>query len=154
MATYTLIENGIVVNMIEWDGAAAVNFGAGITAVEAPAGVMIGYTFDGTNFAAPASQTPVPTQAEVIATYSAALQGVLDSYAQSWGYDSIVSAASYAASTVDKFKNEAAALIGWRDATWSWAESFEAQVEAGTATLPTDVTAFLALMPAQPARPS
>ena len=154
MNNYALIENGTVTNITLWDGVSPVSFGDGITAVEATADVAIGYSYDGSNFTAPVVTVPVPTQAEVIASFTAAIQGVLDAYAQSWGYDNIVSAASYASSTVDKFKNEAVALLTWRDQTWAFAEGFEADVEAGKATMPATLADFIAQLPATPARPS
>lgn len=80
-----------------------------------------------------------------IAECSDALQVKLDSYAQSWGYDSIVSAASYSASTNTKFKNEAGALIAWRDSVWTWAESLT--------TMPASIDALITAMPAAPTRP-
>jgi hypothetical protein len=78
----------------------------------------------------------------------------LDAGAQAWGYDSIVSAASYATSTNAQFKAEAAALIAWRDAVWAWAVTEEAAIVGGTQQLPATPAAFVALMPAAPARPT
>lgn len=91
--------------------------------------------------------------AQTIAIYEAALQGVLDAGAQAWGYDSVISAASYAASTNAQFKAEAAALIAWRDAVWVWAAAQLAAIQGGTQAMPTTAAAFIAQMPAQPARP-
>lgn len=69
----------------------------------------------------------------------------LDSLAQSWGYDNIVSACSYANSTNAKFKAEALALISWRDAIW--------EVVANVGSETQTVEAFKALLPQSPARP-
>ncbi len=91
------------------------------------------------------SDPPAPTPAEFQQQREQALQSKLDNYAQSWGYDSIVSAASYAASTNAKFKGEADALIAWRDAVWAWAESLT--------TLPASIADLIAAMPSAPARP-
>jgi hypothetical protein len=101
--------------------------------------------------------TPVPAAAllaQQVAVYEAAIQLALDTYAQSWGYSDLVTAASYANSTVPQYAAEAKALIAWRDATWQWAEAFEAQVNTGTATLPSTPADLVAVMPAQPTRPT
>jgi hypothetical protein len=99
-------------------------------------------------------QNPPLTQAQLTAQYEAKAQGNLDALAQSWGYDNIVSAASYANSTVAQYKADALALIAWRDATWQAAEALQAQITAGTAQPPATETAFIALMPIAPARPT
>lgn len=101
-----------------------------------------------------ATQPPSPTLADFVAQASIALQQKVDGLAQSWGYDNVVSAASYANSTSARFKAEALALIGWRDAVWAWAESQQAAITAGTAPMPANVAAFVALMPAAPSRPA
>lgn len=100
------------------------------------------------------SDPPAPTQAQQLAQYTAGAQAAIDAGAQSWGYDSILSAASYAASTNAQFKAEAAALIGWRDEVWMWAQAQESAIKAGTVTLPATVAAFVAGMPALPMRPT
>lgn len=161
--TYARVEGGVVLEVIapflDAEGTEvpiSERFTAVVieTLVAVPAGEAVaeGWTYSGTAFAAPVAATP--TAAQTIATYETALQEALDAFAQSWGYDSIVSAASYAASTVQKFKDEANALIGWRDAVWTWAATEEAAIEGGTATLPATPAAFVTLMPAQPARPT
>lgn len=91
---------------------------------------------------------PPPTRDETIATYNQAAQQNLDAVAKSWGYSSIVSAASYANSTNPQYKADAEALITWRDETWEQAYT----IEAG-ATLPPNVESFLAMLPAAPAKP-
>src|SRR5690242_8980331 len=75
---------------------------------------------------------PAPTTAQVIAQGELALQNALDAVAQSWGYDNLISAASYANSTVPQFKAEAEVLISWRDQTWLWGGTQRAMIEAGT----------------------
>jgi hypothetical protein len=55
MPVYALIENGTVVNMVEWDGIAPWHAPGGQTAVAATANAMIGGTYaNGTFTAAPA----------------------------------------------------------------------------------------------------
>ena len=92
-------------------------------------------------------------QLQIITQYIGGVQAALDATAQSWGYDSLVSAASYATSTNAQFRMEATALISWRDAVWLWAQDQEVGIKAGTIPMPISPVAFAASMPASPARP-
>ena len=83
-----------------------------------------------------------------------AAQVALDGTAHAWGYDSIVSAASYAASTNRQFAAEAAALIAWRDAVWVAAYALQTRIAAGAQPLPETAAAFLLLLPPAPKRPA
>ena len=56
-----------------------------------------------------------PSVEQLIAQYEKDAQINLDAVAKSWGYDSLVSAASYSGSSNPQFKAEAEALINWRD---------------------------------------
>jgi len=89
-----------------------------------------------------------------VASCEAALQAELDAGAQAWGYDSVISAASYASSSNPQFKAEALAQIERRDATWAWAAQELAAFQGGTQTMPSSTAAFVALMPVRPARPT
>jgi hypothetical protein len=64
------------------------------------------------------------------------------------GYDSIVSACSYVASTNPKFAAEAQQAIVARDATWSKLYEILAEVEAGTRPTPTSAEEVIAELPA------
>ena len=110
----------------------------------------LSWVAEGNTAAAP---TAPPMSTQVVA-YETAIQAALDSYAQSWGYTDLVTAASYAASTIPKYAAEAKALIAWRDSVWVWAEAYLAQVEAGTLSIPTTPAALLAAMPPEPQRPT
>lgn len=88
------------------------------------------------------------TPEESINVYEAAAKLALDNLAKSWGYDSMVEAASYVNSTNPQYKAEAEALVLWRDQTWDKIY----QIEAGE--LPTTTTKFLALLPKAPAKPT
>lgn len=94
-----------------------------------------------------------PTSVQIIANYESAAQVQLDSVAQSWGYDSVVSAASYVGSSNPQYKADALALIAWRDTVWQATYAIEAAVTAGTQVMPSTHTAFVALLPAPPSRP-
>lgn len=61
----------------------------------------------------------------------------IDSVAASRGYDSGATCAGYATSSVTKWAGEAAAFIAWRDAVWTSVFDLLAEVEAGTAVVPT-----------------
>jgi hypothetical protein len=63
---YALVQNGVVINVILWDGECDVDFGDGIEAVAATAQVAIGFTYDGKTFTDP--NAPVLTLAEAQAT--------------------------------------------------------------------------------------
>lgn len=71
MSQYALIENGVVTNVIVWDGDAE-NWSApeGVTTHLINEGeiICIGYTYDGTAFTAPPELAPTPfTGAQVLA---------------------------------------------------------------------------------------
>ncbi len=87
---------------------------------------------------------PLPTVPE----YTAAIQVMLDSKAHERNYDNILSACTYATSTVAKFKAEGQACVDWRDAVWSKAYDLLAQVQSGAIAQPTlaEILAMLPLM--------
>lgn len=76
------------------------------------------------------------------------IQSELDAGAAKWGYDSIVSAASYLNSATPQYAADAKALTGWRDSVWNWAFPQFPSVIAGTSP-----QTFTATMPAQPSQP-
>ena len=86
-------------------------------------------------------------QKNVISQFETAAQKNLDLFANSWGYDSLAIAASYANSTNPQFKAEAEALIAWRDNYWT--EAYTIEIGA----LPNTVEGFLAMLPTAPTKP-
>ena len=90
---------------------------------------------------------PPPTTEQIIAQYTAGVQQHLDSFARTRNYDSIMSAATYATSTVPKFKAEGQYAVEARDATWAKCYEVLAEVEAGTRPMPT-LDELLAELPA------
>jgi hypothetical protein len=82
------------------------------------------------------------TQAEVDAYEMnqaiAAIQHRLDAFAQTRGYDSILSACTYATSAVPRFAAEGQCAVASRDGTWAVAAQIFAEVQAGTRTAPTE----------------
>jgi len=98
---------------------------------------------------------PIPTTAQLILAGETAAQNLLDSTAKAWGYDSLLSAASYVNSLVPQYKSESAVLTQWRDSLWSTAFQIEQACTATppTQAFPTTIDAFLAMLPAVPVRP-
>jgi hypothetical protein len=66
-----------------------------------------------------------------------ATEAQLNAFAATRGYDSILSASTYATSTVPQFAAEAAYCVGLRDATWATLYQMLAEVQAGTRPMPT-----------------
>jgi hypothetical protein len=80
-----------------------------------------------------ASLPPVDVQAVVVQ----ATQQRLDDFAKTRNYDGILSACTYATSTVPKFQGEGQYAVGARDATWGALYQIMAEVMAGTRPMPT-----------------
>ena len=92
------------------------------------------------------AQYTIQTIPLVEADYTNAAQKLLNTTAQTQGYDGILSLASYVGSTNPVFKAEALAGSAWRDAVWTEGYSILAQVKAGLLAQPT-ITSFLAMLP-------
>lgn len=80
---------------------------------------------------------PPPTVEQIMAQYDAAVQQRLDDFAKTRNYATILSAATYATSTVPKFKAEGLYAVEARDATWAKCYEILAAVEAGSRPMPT-----------------
>jgi len=65
------------------------------------------------------------------------VQSVMDQTAATRGYDNILSACTYATSTVEKFRSEGQACVDWRDKMWSECYRLLDEVLAGTRPVPT-----------------
>jgi hypothetical protein len=118
----------------------------GWRAINSQADLLPGETYSDT-------QPALPTTAPTVSDFENAVQTWLDAGAQAWRYESILSAASYANSTVQQFKNEALALIAWRDNVWNNCYGILAAVQGGTQPMPASPAALIATLPQQPARP-
>jgi len=68
----------------------------------------------------------------------ARVQAFMDSKAQKFGYDNILSASSYATSTFPTFKAEGIAFAKWRDDVWLHCFNVLAEWEAGTSKITTE----------------
>lgn len=89
----------------------------------------------------------VLTPAQVEAQFIKAIQGQLDDFAKTRNYDGILSACTYATSTVAAFAVEGQYCVQARDLTWMAAYVILADVNAGTRPMPT-IEAVLTELPA------
>lgn len=87
----------------------------------------------------PTDESPPQTEAEIIASLTAAVQEHLDSTAQQRNYDGILSLCSYATSLDPVFHAEGQACVEWRDACWRTSYQMMADVKAGLRPIPTTV---------------
>lgn len=77
-----------------------------------------------------------------------ATQARLDAFAGTRNYDGILSACTYASSTVSRFAAEGQAAVNARDATWSKLYAILGEVQAGTRPAPTGFADIEASLPA------
>lgn len=77
----------------------------------------------------------------------AATQQRLDDFAKTRGYDGILSACTYATSTVPKFAADGQAAVNARDTTWATLYTVLAEVQAGTRPMPTGFADIEPLLP-------
>ena len=88
----------------------------------------------------------VPTEAEIQATLTAAVQEYMDKTAQERHYDDIFTAVSYVNSSDPVFAAEASALLLWRDQVWRLCYTMLDEVKTGVRPIP-NVTELLAELP-------
>jgi len=88
----------------------------------------VGQVWDGLAFSQPVI---VLTEAEKLVAIEVAVQSHLDSTAQASGYDSILTAITYAGSPVLKFNGEGIAFRDWRAQCWDTCYQLLAQWQAG-----------------------
>jgi len=77
----------------------------------------------------------IPTRDEIFALYSGHIQRRLDEFARTRNYDGILSAATYATSSVAKFKTEGQYAVEARDMTWG--KAYEIFAAVGDGSVPT-----------------
>lgn len=75
------------------------------------------------------------------------IQNRLDAFAKTRNYDGILSACTYATSSIPKFASEGQYAVNARDSTWASLYSFMAEVQTGTAQMPTSFTDVEPLLP-------
>lgn len=91
------------------------------------------------------AEAPAPTDEEHRKALLAAVQGHLDAFASSRGYDNALSCASYAGSSNPTYAAEAASLIAQRDQLWATAHTLLDATAVGE-TLP-QAEVFIAALP-------
>ena len=91
---------------------------------------------------------PVPqTPEEQQAMFTAAIQAHLDGFARTRNYDGILSATTYATSTVPKFRTEGQYAVEARDSTWAKAYEILGAVLSGMRPMPASIDDVLADLP-------
>ena len=93
-----------------------------------------------------AAQLLDTSKAATKAQYESAIQAYLDAAAHAKGYDSILSACSYAGA-VNPFQAEGVSFVAWRGAVWQQMYAMLAAVQGGAA-LPTIANLIISLPPA------
>lgn len=90
------------------------------------------------------AQAPIAVQAAIVT----ATQIRLDEFAQTRNYDGILSACTYATSSVPKFASEGQYCVDARDATWATLYTIMGEVLAGTRAMPAGFADVSPLLPA------
>ena len=80
---------------------------------------------------------PISTAEQIIAEFTAAIQQRLDDFARTRNYDNILSACTYATSTVPKFAAEGQYCVDARDATWATCYAILDDVQSEVRIMPT-----------------
>lgn len=97
---------------------------------------------------------PPPTPAQMQALIGDAVMAKLNTLAKSWRYTNYISARSYIGDTNPKYDLEARAIANYGSACFQVLDDLEADVLAGTATMPSTVEEVLAMLPEEPVRPT
>lgn len=79
----------------------------------------------------------IQEEEDIVKNYINVVQVLLDTTAQSRGYDNIISACTYAASSYELFKLEGQTCVDWRDSVWKKCYEIFANVQSGTIYPPT-----------------
>lgn len=89
-----------------------------------------------------------PTDEQLAAIIVGQIQQRLDAFAQTRGYDNMLSACTYATSSVPKFKSEGQYCVDARDATWAKTYEMLDEVQAGAHPLPGSIADIEVELPA------
>ena len=134
MRRFAIIDDGVVTNIAEADEPLADNW------IADNGDAKIGGAWDGQSFHPPAP--PVPS----LNDYTSAVQIHLDNMVKERNYDGILSACTYATSSVPKFAAEGHTCVTWRDAVWATCYQILGEVESGQRPTPS-VEDLIALLP-------
>lgn len=105
------------------------------------ANVEVGDVFDGVNFSKPVSTIDV--KSEIVRN----TQARLDAWAATRAYDGILSACTYATSSVPRFQREGQDAVNARDATWAALYTIMGKVQAGELPMPSGFADIEPLLP-------
>lgn len=136
-----IIEGGVVANTIILNG-----LDEHPGAIDADLhGGGIGWAWDGNALTKPPAtpKTPEELQAGIVAQ----TQDRLDSFAKTRNYDGILSACTYATSSVPKFQAEGQYAVNARDQTWATLYTVMADVQAGQWAMPESFDDIEPLLP-------
>lgn len=78
-----------------------------------------------------------PTYKDIFTQVQDKVQELLDNKAKELNYDNGFALASYATSTIPKFRNEATKFVAWRDSMWAKCYEINDQYLSGTIPMPT-----------------
>lgn len=90
---------------------------------------------------------PNTPQVPTVAEYTSSVQNHLDTEAKTRNYDGILSACTYAGSSIPKFAAEGQACVLWRDSVWATCYTILGEVQSGQRPAPT-IPELLGLLPA------
>jgi hypothetical protein len=88
-----------------------------------------------------------PNPEQIMAEIVEATQKRLDDFARTRNYDNILSACTYATSTVPKFQAEGQYCVNARDNTWAALYAILAEVQAGTRPMPSGYADIEPMLP-------
>lgn len=86
-----------------------------------------------------AHQNPPLTFDQLLKVFTNAIQSRLDDFAKTRNYDSILSACTYATSSVSRFAADGQYAVNARDTTWAVCYGILASVQSGARSMPTIV---------------
>lgn len=90
---------------------------------------------------------PTPTAEQIIAAVTQATQTHLDNFARTRNYDGILSACTYASSSIARFAAEGQAAVDARDQTWAALYVLMIEVETGSRPMPSGFADVEPLLP-------
>ena len=96
-----------------------------------------------------ALRNPAPSADQIKASIVQLTQQRLDDFAKTRNYDNILSACTYATSSIPKFSQEGQSAVNARDTTWAALYTILAEVESGSKSMPkgfTDIEPFLPVL--------
>lgn len=94
------------------------------------------------------ADAPPPSEDQIQASFVQSIQRRLDDFARTRNYDSVLSACTYATSSVAKFRAEGQCAVDLRDQTWAAAYEILAEVLAGQRPMPASLADIEGDLPA------